>query len=336
MSESSSQSTNSGLLRDLYFNRTGLLFLITILTSVVLFAVSARTHGTASVFWLTLATGIVATAGYAAFSVFMTTKQFDNFLRTTIEGSVERNISTAAAELLNTIHRQQHAYIPLKTYPPTDHPDEIFNRDLNKSFTTSERYFFQGITARYSMGRLATLPVAFDYIRVIVADPTKPESVIARAKHDIDEGKDADRLAHARDELVDDIWMSIVAAYLARRKCDRIEFCLLADPPIDRAEIFDHEIFLTRFSDPASTGFRFPSSCRFPRDSMAYQMHVKDAARLFTSQYTIRFEIPRSDDPANLIRVLDEAGLTLDMERYSKLAKDFLEFKARLPGEVTH
>jgi hypothetical protein len=334
VAETTPQPSKAHLLRELYFNRTGLLLLLTILIAIGLFATSARTHGSASTFWLTLATGILATAGYAAISVFMTTRQFDNFLRTTIENSIEHHISTAASDLLGTIHRQQHAYVPIMTYPPTDHPDTIFNRDLNKSFTSSQQYFFQGITARYSMGRLAALPVAFDQIRIVVADPTKPDSVVARAKHEVDDGKSRERLTRAKDELVDDIWMSIVAAYLARMKSDRIEFCLLADPPIDRVEIFDRDIFLTRYSDPASVGFKFPSSCRFPRGSMAYQMHTKDTARLFTSPYTVKFEIPRNDNPTRLLEVLNDVGLSLNMERYSRLANDFLEFKSGLPTEI--
>lgn len=72
MSEPAPQRTGrERLLRELYFNRTGLLFLITLLIAVGIFAISARTHGNANVFWLTLGTGMVAPSAYAAFSNFL-------------------------------------------------------------------------------------------------------------------------------------------------------------------------------------------------------------------------------------------------------------------------
>jgi len=334
MSESATPSTRSRLLRELYVNRTGLLFLMTALAAVGLFAVAARTHGSASIFWMTLATGIVATAAYAAFSVLLTTRQFDSFLRTTIEQSVDEHIAHATEGILDTIRLQQRTYVPTSSYAGTDFPDATFNRDLNRSLAASERYFFQGITARYSVARLASIPISVDHVRIIVADPTKPESVVDRAKHDIDDDQSAANIAAARAKIIDDIWMSIVGAYLIRRKSDRIEFCLLADPPIDRAEIFDHEMFLTRYSDPSSGTFRFPASCRFPRDSLIYQMYWKDCARLFTSPYTTRFEIPRDNNPAALLRTLGRAGLDLDEPQYVRFRDKFLKFKEGLPGEI--
>jgi hypothetical protein len=316
-------SSRSRLLRDLYFNRTGLLFLITVILAIGMYVLSARTHGNARAFWLTLATGLLATAAYAVFSVLITTRQFDSFLRTTIEQTI-----------LETVQEQQRSYVPVAFYRPTDHPDAVFNRDLNKALANSERYIFQGVTARYMVARLAKLETFVEHVRIIVADPTKPESVITRAKHDVDNGEDGQSLAKERADLIDDIWMSIVGAYLIRRMSNRIEFCLLADPPVDRAEIFDKEIFLTRYSDPESKDFRFPSTCKFASDSLIYQMHVKDCARLFVSPYTVRFEIPRDNQPESLFKALHNAGLSLDETQYSRLKSAFLSFTSALPKEI--
>jgi len=302
-----------------------------------MYALAAHTHGDASTFWLTLATGIVATSAYAAFAALLTTKQFDAFLRTAIEQSVRRNIAAVTDELVNTVRQQNSAYVPATSYPPTNSPDLAFNRDLNRSFTSSERYIFQGVTARYNVARLASLDTTFDLVRIIVANPTEPDSVVARAKHgkhDTDGSiSDAD-LAQIRADLIDDIWMSIVGAYCCWRKADRIEFCFLTDPPIDRAEIFDTEMFLTRYSDPDSWEYEFPAACRFLRDSMPYQMQYKDCARLFTSRYTTRFQIPRDDDRRLLFRVLHHAGLDFDETQYERLKNEFWDLVRNLPDQM--
>ncbi len=337
MSESATDLPRARLLRELYFNRTGLLFLLTVLIAIGMYAIAAHTHGDASTFWLTLATGIVATSAYAAFTALLTAKQFDAFLRTTIEQSVRRDIASATDELISTVRQQNSTYLPVASYPPTNSPDPAFNRDLNRSFRSSERYIFQGVTARYNVARLAAIDTTFDLVRIIVANPTEPDSVVARAKHgERDAGDDFGdvNLAQIRTDLIDDIWMSIVGAYCCWRKADRIEFCLLSDPPIDRAEIFDSEMFITRYSDPGSWGFKFPASCLFCRDSMPYQMQYKDCARLFTSPYTIRFQVPRGDDRRLLFRALHDAGLSFDETKYEHFKTEFWNLVRDLPDQM--
>ena len=228
---------------------------------------------------MTLATAIAATSAYTAFAVLLTTRQSHALLQTVIEETVRTNISTVANELVGTIRDQNSMYLPVASYPATNSPDPAFNRDLNRSFISSNNYIFQGVTARYNIARLASSDTRFDLVRIIVADPLKPDSVVTRAKHvehDVEGGLSGAHLAHVRAGMIDDIWMSIVGAHRCWRKSDRIEFCFLADPPIDRAEIFDTEMFLTRYSEPKSWGFEFPETDRFLQGSMPYQMHAKD------------------------------------------------------------
>src|SRR5260370_26162353 len=113
MSDSGKDLPETRLVRELYFNRTGLLFLLTVLLAIGMYGLAVATHGDASTFWLTLATGIVATSAYAAFAVLLTTKQFDAFLRTTIEQSVEEHVSLATGQLLSIIRQQNSIYIPV-------------------------------------------------------------------------------------------------------------------------------------------------------------------------------------------------------------------------------
>jgi hypothetical protein len=302
-----------------------------------MYAIASHVHGDARSFWLTLATGLAATSAYTAFTVFFTAKQFDTFLRATIEQSVHDNISNVTNELLDIIRSQNSSYMPAASYPARNSPDPAFNRDLNRSFLSSDNYTFQGITARYNIARLASLDTRFNSVRIIVANPAEPDSVVTRAKHaqhDIEGGLSDVDLAKIRNELIDGIWMSIVGAHRCWRKADRIEFCLLADPPIDRAEIFDEDMFLARYSDRRSWGFEFPAACRFLRGSMQYQMHAQDCGRLFASRYTMRLEIPREDDPKALFRALRKAGLNFDESKYDGLRSEFRDLTRDLPEQM--
>jgi hypothetical protein len=326
MSDPLRDLSRTRLLRELYFSRNGFLFLLTILLSIGMYPLAARTHGNASSFWLTVATGIVVTSAYASIAVFFTTGRLDAFLRATIKQCVH-----------DTIRHLYYSYVPAASYPATSSPDPAFNRDLNRSFISSNSYTFQGVTARYNVARLASLDTRFNLVRIIVANPTKPDSVVTRARlaqHDVEGGLSDSDLTKIRAELTDDIRMSIVGAHCCWRKADRIEFCLVADPLIDRAEIFDEDMFLARFSDPSSWGFEFPAACRFLRDSMPYQMLVQDCARLFTSRYTVRLQIPREDDPKSLFRALRKVGLDFDQAQYDRLKGEFQDLTRKLPGQM--
>lgn len=183
MSDPDPDPPKSRLLKDLYFNRTGLLLVLTILLSVGMYAVAAHTHGIASAFWLTLATGIVATAVFTAFNVLLTTNQFNVYLRDMIERSVRRIFAAFAAEVLAAIREirpQNSLHLPEASYPVASSPDPAFNRDLNRSFISSTSYTFQGITARYNIARFAALETRFDQVHIIVANPVELDSVVTR------------------------------------------------------------------------------------------------------------------------------------------------------------
>ena len=60
------------LLRELYFNRTGIVFLLMVLVPVLMLVASAKTHGSASQFWLALGTATIATTGYSFVQVLLT------------------------------------------------------------------------------------------------------------------------------------------------------------------------------------------------------------------------------------------------------------------------
>ena len=262
----------------------------------------------------------------------LTTNQFNVYLRDMIERSVRRIFAAFAAEVLAAIREirpQNSLHLPEASYPVASSPDPAFNRDLNRSFISSTSYTFQGITARYNIARFAALETRFDQVHIIVANPVELDSVVTRLmnrRFGAEAGARRAELAQrVRADVINDIWTAVVGAHQCWQKAGRIEFCFLADPPVDRAEIFDNDMFLARFSDPASRSFEFPATCRFLKDSMVYQMLHRDCAMLFTSRYKVRIEIPRDDDPGSLIRTLRAVGLQLSEAQYRRYQTEFWE-----------
>lgn len=277
------------LLRELYFNRTGIVFLLMVLVSVLMLVASAKTHGSASQFWLALGTATIATTGYSFVQVLLTTRQFDRFLAGTIRADIRKEIARSTAEAIESRDR----YLPEVTYPAQDETNPAFNRDLNSSLSRSTRYVFRGMSARYAVARLALLETVPREVKLIVADPTAPAALDFRARHQAGSG-DESAFRDAKQEILDGIYMSIAGAYQVRHRFDNLEFCFTSMPSVDRVEICDNVIYITRFSDSSATGTLFPDTAKFGHESLMYQMFSTDCNSLLSSPYLTRLPVPRN------------------------------------------
>ncbi len=199
---------------------------------------SAKTHGSASQFWLALGTATIATTGYSFVQVLLTTRQFDRFLAGTIRADIRKEIARSTAEAIESRDR----YLPEVTYPAQDETNPAFNRDLNSSLSRSTRYVFRGMSARYAVARLALLETVPREVKLIVADPTAPAALDFRARHQAGSG-DESAFRDAKQEILDGIYMSIAGAYQVRHWFDNLEFCFTSMPSVDRVEICDNVIY---------------------------------------------------------------------------------------------
>jgi hypothetical protein len=227
------QRSPARLLRELYFNRTGIVFLMMVLISVLMLFASARTHGSVSQFWLAVGSATLATTGYSFVQVLLTTQQFNQLISNTIQTDVKNEISRSTDEALSIFRSSQSRYLPSGTYPAqrTTNPD--FNRDLNRSLSISTRYIFRGMSARYALARLALLETVPPEVKLIVADPTRPAALDFRARHEAGSG-DETAFRNAQKEILDGIYMSIAGAFLIRHRFDNLEFYFASVPHVDR------------------------------------------------------------------------------------------------------
>jgi hypothetical protein len=329
----------SGLLRELYFNRTGLLFLLMLLLSTGLLGASAKAHGSAASFLLTLGTSILATTGYSIVQVFLTTRQLDLFLRSSIQSSVSSQMSLLRSEVSSVVsqvsqaantmlekYRELHReFVPIAQYPPVNSPDPRFNNDLNSSIRKSAHYTFRGTTAHHSVARLAQLPSIPPQIQLIIADPTKPAAVDLRARRLVE----IDQIAfdQARETVVNRIFISLFGAYAIRSKCDRIEVCLTSSPHIDRLEICDDAIYVTRFSESEEEAFKFPSAVKLSNESQIYKMFARDCSRLLSSPYSVKFEIPREGNDDDFLTALSKVGIRANLALLNSWREGYSEFR---------
>lgn len=327
------RSPNVQLLRALYFNRTGILFLLMAIVSIGMILGSARTHGGVSQFWLGLGAATIATTCYSFVQVLLTTSQFNTFLTTAIETDIQQALARGTAEAMETFRRMQAKYLPVATYPALDAPDPRFNRELNEAMSSSARYLFRGLSARYAVARLSLLQRPPRDVTLIIADPTTPSAVDFRARHDAADATDA-AFDRAKQEILDGIYMSIAGAYITRRRYDRIEFGLTPIPHVDRVELCDDAVFITRFSEDEGARSRFPATLRFARDSLIYQMFYRDCSSVMTSSAVLHVVLPGDLPEEDFLAKLDVAGISLSQERWEEMKLKFREFQARVSSQI--
>ena len=314
------------LLRELYFSWTGIVFLIMALISVLMLIESARTHGTISQFWLAIGSAILASTLYSFVQTLLTTRQFNRFLSSTIQADIRKEITERADQAMEIFRSSRDRYLPARTYQAQKSFDPKFNRDLNESLNRSARYTFRGMSARFAVTRLALIESPPRDVRLIVADPTQPDAVDFRARHEVDSGNAQD-FDHAKRDILDGIYLSIAGAYLTRRRFDHLEFHFTPLPHVDRVEICDEAIYITRFSDNSGERVTFPITSKFERESLLYQMFFTDCNSLISSPYPTRLEIPGGLSEPEFLDRLATIKIKLEPERWQAMKEQFQAFK---------
>ena len=321
------------LLRELYFNRTGIVFLLMALLSVLMLIASAKTHGSLSQFWLALGSATIATTGYSSVQVLLTTGQFNRFLSGAIQADIKSEIASGTKEALEIFRTSRNRYLPAVTYPPQSTTNPKFNRELNESLNNSSHYIFCGMSARYAIARLALLRTVPRDVKLIVADPTKPAAVDYRARHETASG-DEEAFNNAKQRILDGIYMSIAGAYQIRHKFDNLEFYFTSMPHVDRFEICDNDIYLTRFSDTSGTGTLFPATAKFDHDSLIYQMFSSDCNSLLRSPYLLRLSVPGNSTEGEFLSTLHRIAIISSEEQWEKMKASYREFQETIRSEL--
>jgi hypothetical protein len=299
--------------------------------SVLMLIGSSRTKGSVSQFWLGLGAATIATTGYSFVQVLLTTRQFNMFLSNAIETEIQEAMAKGTAQAMETFRTLQAKYLPIATYPALDTTNPRFNRDLNSSMSASARYVFRGLAARYAVARLSMMPRPPGDVVLIIADPTMPAAVDFRARHDAHGGGDT-AFERAKRDILDGILMSIAGAYLTRRRYDRIEFGLTPIPHVDRVEICDDAVFISRFSEDGDT--RFPSTARFGRESLMYQMFYRDCNSILASPYVRRLELPGDLSEDGFLARLNAMGISVTPERWAEMKLEFEDFRTQVQSQL--
>lgn len=264
-----------GVLRELYVSLFGVFFLVSLLLSVLLFAIAADARGTAQTVWLGLATSLLASAVFSSLQLLLTEQVSKRLLSATVANEMHEVADRVIAET----HEQQERYVPIAVYEESGSPDGRFNRDLADDLTSTNRYIYYGLTGRYVGSRLLNLHHRISDVLVVICDPDTEAAINTRMLHSSAGPDFSHDTNHIQQELTADIDRCIVGLFASRRWHDTIEICLTSTPNFDRVEICDAASYLTLFSTRADQRLTYPQTLKFSPDSTFYSMMLRDTQR---------------------------------------------------------
>jgi hypothetical protein len=314
----------SNPLEEIFWTRTGLLLLILIVVSGSSLALaSTMQDGTAKTFVGSIGTGLLISAvvGFGQSLVTATATR-----RALVAPVIEESRRTLQ-ELSSEYRALNNEFFPTHVFEASSEPDPRFNELMMRDLREARQYFFRGFSGRHAAARLL-LSHAEREIRVVIADPRGDDGAGGRARYLLrHEGADADSEAVQR-RLGDETWMGLVGLYLARTRCAGVEITVLADPPLDRVEMFDDSVWITLYSDAGESSTLYPRTLRFSEGSFIYGMERAEFLRLGASSSEAHFRLTPASTRSDFVTLFQEiTGTRLDEAQFRELKDRFHAFR---------
>lgn len=317
------RQTRRRLLTELFWTRTGLLLAFMLLTSAVLLPLSAgMAQGSTRNLVVAIGTGTLVSALVTFAQTLLTSSASQRVL---VDALVEES-RRAMRELTDEYRALNREFFPTHVFEPTDEPDPTFNRLLMADLQNTRQYLFRGFSARHAAARLLLTRSPERELRVIIADPRDRASINSRARYLVRQGCGSYDEVEAR--LYEEICVGLVGLYVVRGRCTRIDVTVMANPPVDRFELFDDAIWVALFSDADGATTPYPRTLRFRRSSFIYGMEHSEFVRSAGARNSLHVRLSPDTDREEFLALFEKiTGRRLTQKRLETLSQSFEAFR---------
>lgn len=311
-------------LQEIFWTRTGLLLLVLVVISGGCLTISGAVPPGMGRNLLTAAgTGTLVSAivGFGQTLITATAAQ-----RALISPVIEESRRTLR-ELATEYRSMNSEFFPTHVFEATTEPDPTLNRLMMRDLHATRQYFFRGFSARYAAARLLLSQAEWE-LRAIIADPRDATTLSGRARYLLrHEGATADVEVIQR-ELSHEVSIGLVGLYLARSRSMRIDLTVIADPPLDRLEMFDDSVWIHLYSDVNSMNTLYPRTLRFSEGSFIYNMERAEFLRVCQSRSCRHFRLAPDTTRQEFMTLYHEVtGHPLTEEAFHDLETEFHVFR---------
>jgi hypothetical protein len=318
------QGLRNSLIQDIFWTRTGLLLALLLLVSAASFGVSSVIGpGTLHTLVVSLATGTLISAVVSFGQTLVTASASQRALVAPLVEESRRALQALSAEY----RALNQEYFPTHVFEPTTAPDPAFNRLMMQDLRSTREYFFRGFSGRHAAARLLLSHAEWE-LRVMVADPRCDTAISGRARYLLrQQGSEADYDA-VKEQLHDEIRIGLVGLFQSRSRCSRVDITVVAEPPLDRLEMFDDSVWITLFSASSGVTTLYPRTLRFSEGSFIYGMERTEFLHVCNSRTTHHFAITPDTSRAEFLALFGKiTGTPLTEDGFRALEDKFREFQ---------
>jgi hypothetical protein len=314
----------SNPLQEIFWTRTGLLLLILIVISgASLMISSAMVPSAGKTLLNAVGTGtlISAVVGFGQTLITATASQ-----KALVAPVIEES-RRALQELSCEYRSLNREFFPTDVFEATTHPDPAFNRVMMADLNATRQYFFRGFSGRHAAARLLLSRTERE-LRAVVADPRDSSAIGGRARYLLRREEADVNYEVIQKRLHDEISIGLVGLFLARSRCAQVEITVVADPPLDRLEMFDDSVWLTLYSDIGGASTLYPRTLRFTEGSFMYNMERTEFLRVCNSRTGRHFPITPSTTRQDFLSLFEKiTGNRLSEEKFQDLESKFHAFR---------
>ncbi|HET6504419.1 MAG TPA: hypothetical protein VFG87_27010 [Amycolatopsis sp.] len=319
-------------LQEIFWTRTGLLLAVLVVVSGSCLLLSGTIEpGTLKNLVTAAGTGTLVSAIVTFGQTLITASASQRALVSPVIEDSRRTLRELAAEY-RSMNRE---FFPTDIFDATAEPDPTFNRLMMQDLLASRQFFFRGFSARYAAARLLLSHAEWE-LRVIIADPRDATTLSGRARYLLrHEGAAAD-VAKIQRDLSHEVSIGLVGLYLARSRCTRVDLTVVADPPLDRLEMFDDSVWIHLYSDVGRTNTLYPRTLRFSEGSFIYNMERVEFLRICRSRAARHFELGPDTTRGEFMALYRKVtGCTLTEDRFRALEAEFHSFRHKFSNTAS-
>ncbi|GAA2982301.1 hypothetical protein [Actinokineospora diospyrosa] len=311
-------------IQDLFWTRTGLLLLVLLVVSGLSMWVSSELDpGLAKNLLTALGTGTLVSSVVGFGQTLITASAAQRAMVTPVIEESRKALRELSAEYRSL----NQEFFPTHVFEASTEPDPAFNALIMSDLRQTRQLWFRGFSGRYAAARMLLSPAQWE-VRAVLADPRERGAISGRARHLArHQGASAD-YEEIQRTLHQEIRIGLVGLYLARGRCAGIDVTVIADPPLDRVELFDDCVWITLYSAVAGAPSLYPRTLRFSEGSFIYDMQRAEFARVHAARDAHRFTLTPDTSRAEFREHVGAiTGSALSDTEFAELEAGFHRFR---------
>ncbi|WP_367389744.1 hypothetical protein [Lewinella sp. LCG006] len=299
------------MLRQLFYNKVGIVLLLTIVLSIAIFIYANDLGDTSKEIALAIASSLFATAIFTVFYNVFTFQTTSSIL----DDSIGQQLQNSKDEIVQSVKAYYKEYVPDRIFEGSNAPAKAFGQDLIKEIQATDTYSFRGISGKRTAIRIELVRGKLTEVRLNLINPADQNALVERANLmlSIDQmPQTLENVEKVVTRIKKDVFSCLAGLYYyGKTKCQTIVVAFQNGTSTSRLELLDDAIYISLYDDGYQ---RYPETLKFSRETKIYRLYQLEFQKEF-KQISARSSITISSNTSEeeFIQQLSSLGVLNDI-----------------------